>query len=54
MVSTSGSRLIKEDAAEVLKERLIVLADVITPNIPETEVLTGMTVESAESMEKQQ
>ena len=44
MVSTSGSRLIKEDAAEVLKERLMVLADVITPNIPETEVLTGMTV----------
>ena len=35
MVSTSGSRLIKEDAAEVLKERLMVLADVITPNIPE-------------------
>lgn len=52
MVSTSGSRLIKEDAAEVLKERLMVLADVITPNIPETEVLTGMTVESADSMEK--
>ena len=52
MVSTSGSRLIKEDAAEVLKERLMVLADVITPNIPETEVLTGMTVDSADSMEK--
>ena len=47
MVSTSGSRLIKEDAAEVLKERLMVLADVITPNIPETEVLTEMTVDSA-------
>ena len=52
MVSTSGSRLIKEDAAEVLKERLMVLADVITPNIPETEVLTEMTVDSADSMEK--
>ena len=30
----------------------MVLADVITPNIPETEVLTGMTVDSADSMEK--
>ena len=30
----------------------MVLADVITPNIPESEVLTGMTVDSADSMEK--
>lgn len=30
----------------------MVLADVITPNIPETEVLTEMTVDSADSMEK--
>lgn len=52
MVSTSGSRLIKKDAEEALKERLMVLADVITPNIPETEVLTGMTVNAAESMEE--
>ena len=52
MVSTSGSRLIKEDAAEVLKERLMVLADVITPNIPETEVLCGFPVKNMADMEK--
>ena len=46
MVSTSGSRLIKEDAAEVLKERLMVLADVITPNTTELAILADKKCEN--------
>lgn len=41
MVSTSGHRLIEESAIEVLKSQLIPLARVITPNIPEAEILLG-------------
>ena len=52
MVSTSGSRLISEDAVATLKEELLPLATVITPNIPETEVLCGFSVTSKEDMEK--
>lgn len=51
MVSTSGARLINEDAVMVLRERLLPLADLITPNIPEGEVLTGRKIESMEDME---
>lgn len=50
MVSTSGSSLLKEDAIDVLCERLIPLADVITPNIPEAEVLSGIHIDSADKM----
>lgn len=39
MVATSGARLISEDAVDALKNQLLPLAEVITPNIPETEVL---------------
>lgn len=39
MVSTSGHRLIEEDAVEVIKSRLMPLARVITPNLPEAEIL---------------
>ena len=39
MVATSGARLISEDAISILKSRLLPLATVITPNIPEAEVL---------------
>ena len=41
MVSTSGSRLIKEDAVEALEKWLMPLAEVVTPNIPEAEILSG-------------
>lgn len=44
MVSTSGHRLIEEDAVEVIKKRLIPLARVITPNIPEAEILAGSKI----------
>jgi len=52
MVSTSGSKLMNDDAIDVLKNRLMILADVITPNIPEAEVLTGMKISDAVDMEK--
>lgn len=51
MVSTSGSRLMAEDAVVILREQLFPLAQVITPNIPETEVLTGMQIKTAADME---
>ena len=41
MVATSGARLIDEDAVAALRARLLPLADVVTPNIPEAEVLCG-------------
>lgn len=50
MVATSGARLISDDAVSALKEELIPLSDVITPNIPEAEVLTGMKIESTDDM----
>ena len=52
MVATSGSRLISEEAVDALKERLLPLATVLTPNIPEAEVLSGLTIRSQEDMEK--
>ncbi len=51
MVATSGARLIEEEAVEVLKERLLPLATVITPNIPEAEILTGLTIRDESDME---
>ena len=52
MVATSGARLIAEDAVAVLKQELFPLADVLTPNIPEAEVLLGSSIETAEDMER--
>ena len=48
MVSTSGSRLLKDDAEEALEECLFPLADVITPNVPEAEVLSGIKIRERE------
>lgn len=52
MVSTSGSRLLEEEALEALREQLLPLATLITPNIPEAEVLSGMTIHGPEDMER--
>ena len=52
MVSTSGSRLLSREAVEEMKAQMFPLADLITPNIPEGEVLTGKRIESPEDMEK--
>ncbi len=50
MVATSGARLIDEDAVTTLKGELLPLAAVITPNIPEAEVLSGLAIRSADDM----
>ncbi len=50
MVSTSGSRLLRDDAVSSLTEDLIPLAKVITPNIPEAEVLSGIRIKDKETM----
>lgn len=50
MVSTSGSKLISDDAITTLKEKLLPLASILTPNIPEAEVLSGMKVSNEEEM----
>lgn len=52
MVSTSGSRLLSREAVGEMKAQMFPLADLVTPNIPEGEVLTGMRIESPEDMEK--
>ena len=46
MVSTSGHRLIEEEAVEVVRMRLMPLARVITPNVPEAEILAGCRIVS--------
>lgn len=48
MVSTSGHRLIEESAIESLRKVLIPMARVITPNVPEAEILAGVTITSSE------
>src|SRR5690606_1691548 len=48
MISKSGASLLKEEAREALKRLLIPLAEVVTPNLPETEVLTGITPDTEE------
>ena len=50
MVSQSGSRLLEEDAADALIKQMIPLATILTPNIPEAEVLSGMTITSEADM----
>ena len=50
MVATSGSKLISDDAIETLKTCLMPLSSILTPNIPEAEVLSGMKVETEAEM----
>jgi hydroxymethylpyrimidine/phosphomethylpyrimidine kinase len=51
MVSTSGHRLIEEDAVEVIKSRLMPLARVITPNLPEAEILAGTKIDGEDQFD---
>ena len=51
MVATSGAKLIEDDAVETLKKFLFPLATVITPNIPEAEILSNIKIKTAEDME---
>ena len=51
MVATSGAKLLQDDAVSALTEKLLPLAEVLTPNIPEAEILSGMTITDAAGME---
>ena len=52
MVATSGAKLISDDAIDALKDKLLPLASVLTPNIPEAEVLSDMKIKSSDDMIK--
>lgn len=52
MISTSGSRLLKEDAMEALLETLLPMANVITPNLLEAESMCGFPIRTSQEMEK--
>ena len=51
MVATSGAKLLQDDAVSALTEKLLPLAEVLTPNIPEAEILSGVTITDAAGME---
>ncbi|MCM3745063.1 bifunctional hydroxymethylpyrimidine kinase/phosphomethylpyrimidine kinase [Sporosarcina luteola] len=51
MIAKGGESLLQEAAIEALKERLIPVAALLTPNIPEAEVLTGISIVSLKDME---
>src|SRR2546428_11410282 len=46
MVAKGGAKLLRDDAVSALRERLVPLAAVLTPNIPEAEVLLGRRIRS--------
>lgn len=50
MVATSGAKLISDEAIEILKQRLLPISSVLTPNIPEAEVLAEMEIHTADDM----
>lgn len=52
MVSTSGSRLMQDDALDVFCRELLPLATLLTPNVPEAEVLSGIKITDKGSMDK--
>ena len=52
MVATSGARLIDTDAVSTLTEQLLPMATVVTPNIPEAEILAGMKITDKSGMER--
>ncbi|HET9014408.1 MAG TPA: bifunctional hydroxymethylpyrimidine kinase/phosphomethylpyrimidine kinase [Thermomicrobiaceae bacterium] len=52
MVAKSGDRLLREDAVEAVQRVLLPLALVVTPNVPEAEVLAGRSIGSIHDMEE--
>jgi hydroxymethylpyrimidine/phosphomethylpyrimidine kinase len=52
MIAKGGSRLLEEEATSALKDELLPLTTVITPNIPEAEVLTGIKIATVDDMKK--
>lgn len=52
MVAKGGSRLLQDEAIATLKEELLPLASLVTPNIPEAEILTGVRIRTKQDMEQ--
>jgi hydroxymethylpyrimidine/phosphomethylpyrimidine kinase len=52
MISTSGARLLDEDAVQAMVKELIPLADVLTPNLPEAEALLGRKLRNPRDYDK--
>jgi hydroxymethylpyrimidine/phosphomethylpyrimidine kinase len=50
MIAKGGDRLLDEGAVDALKTRLLPLASVVTPNVPEAEVLAGMRIQTLDDM----
>ena len=50
MISTSGTRLLNDDAVSVLIENLFPLATIVTPNIPEAEIMSGISIRNIDDM----
>ena len=52
MIATSGARLLAEDAVQALRRRLLPMASVLTPNLPEAEALLGRTLGDVDAMRR--
>jgi hydroxymethylpyrimidine/phosphomethylpyrimidine kinase len=52
MVAKGGAALLENDSQQALIDHLLPLATVVTPNLPEAEVLTGMTIQTVEEMKE--
>ena len=50
MVATSGARLLEADALDALRTRLMPIASIITPNLPEAELLLGTRIANRDAM----
>ncbi|MGA2028732.1 MAG: bifunctional hydroxymethylpyrimidine kinase/phosphomethylpyrimidine kinase [Verrucomicrobiota bacterium] len=50
LISTSGAKLLEPKAIQILKEKLLPLATLVTPNLYEAEILTGQKISSVENM----
>ena len=51
MVATSGSKLLRDNAVQALTQKLLPMAELVTPNIPEAEILSGLSIADAAGME---
>ena len=52
MIAKGGAHLLQEESVEAMREKILPMATVLTPNIPEAEVLSGVTIRSPEDMEE--
>lgn len=50
MVATNGARLLQPEAVDLMKKKLLPLATLVTPNVPEAEALTGLSIRSVEDL----